>query len=139
MYAADEVWRVIGDWVAGPVNMAPGSVVSSYVDGGARVVMFASGTVARERLIARDETARRIVYSLIGDTVRPEHDNAAMQIIADGAERCRLVWSRDVLRDELADPLLAAMEAAVPLIKQTFESGGYQRGGAAPRPKPHVD
>src|SRR5438874_7600374 len=77
MYAADEVLRVIGDCVAGPVNMAPGSVVSSYVDGGARVVTFASGAVARERLIARDEAARRIVYSLIGDTVRPEHDNAA--------------------------------------------------------------
>jgi hypothetical protein len=59
--------------------------------------------------------------------------------VADGAGRCRFVWSRDVLPDALADPLLAAMEAAVPLIKRTFESGGYQRGGAAPRPNPQVD
>jgi Polyketide cyclase / dehydrase and lipid transport len=44
---ADEVWRVIGDWADGPVKMAPGHVVSSYVGGGAPVVTFASGTVAR--------------------------------------------------------------------------------------------
>jgi hypothetical protein len=136
---ADEVWRVIGDWADGPVNMARGHVVSSHADGGVRVVTFASGTVARERLIARDETARRIVYSLIGDTAHPEHDNAVMQIVPDGAGRCRFVWSRDVLPDALAGPLLAAMQAAVPLIKRTFESGDYQRGGAAPRPKPQVD
>jgi hypothetical protein len=78
--------------------MARGHVMSSHADGGVRVVTFASGTVARERLIAREETARRIVYSLIGDTVCPEHDDAAMQILADGAGRCRFVWSRRVTR-----------------------------------------
>jgi hypothetical protein len=136
---ADRVWGVIGDWADGPVNMATGHVVSAHADGGERVVTFASGTVARERLVTRDETARRIVYSLIGDTVCPEHDNAVMQVVADGARRCRFVWSRDVLPDTLAGPLLAAMEAAIPLIKRTFESGDHQRGGAAPRPKPQVD
>src|SRR5256885_5355119 len=107
----DLVWRVIGDWANGPVDMARGHVLSSHADGEVRLVTFASGTVARERLIARDEAARRIVYSLIGDTVCPEHDNAAMQIVADGAGRCRFVLSRDVLPDALAGPLLAAIEA----------------------------
>jgi hypothetical protein len=119
---ADRVWRVIGDWADGPVEMARGHVVSSQADGELRVVTFASGTVARERLIARDEAARRIVYSLIGDTVHPEHDNAAMQILAEGAGRCRFVWSRDVLPDALADPLLAAMESALPIVKRTLEA-----------------
>jgi hypothetical protein len=119
---ADRVWRVIGDWVDGPVEMARGHVVSSQADGELRVVTFASGTVARERLIARDEAARRIVYSLIGDTVHPEHDNAAMQILAEGAGRCRFVWSRDVLPDALAAPLLAAMESALPIVKRTLEA-----------------
>jgi hypothetical protein len=72
--------------------------------------------------VARDETARRIVYSLIGDTVRPEHDNAVMQIVAVGAGRCQFVWSRDVLPDDLATPLRAAMEQAAPIIKRTVES-----------------
>jgi hypothetical protein len=119
---ADRVWRVIGDWADGPVEMARGHVVSSQADGELRVVTFASGTVARERLVARDEAARRIVYSLIGDTVHPEHDNAAMQILAEGAGCCRFVWSRDVLPDALADPLLAAMESALPIVKRTLEA-----------------
>lgn len=121
---ADRAWRVIGDWVDGPVDMAPGYVVSSWADSCLRVVTFAKGTVARERLITRDESARRIVYSLIGDTVRPEHDNAVMQILPDGPGRCRFVWSRDVLPDELAGPLRAAMDEAGPQIKRTLESGG---------------
>lgn len=118
---ADRVWRVIGDWADGPVGMARGHVVSSQVDGDVRVVAFARGTIARERLIARDEERRRIVYSLIGDTVCPEHDNTAMQIVPDGDGRCRFVWSRDVLPDELAGPLHAAMEEAARVIKRTLE------------------
>jgi hypothetical protein len=119
---ADRVWQVIGDWEDGPVGMARGHVVSCQSDGDVRVVTFATGTIARERLVARDETARRIVYSMIGDTVRPEHDNAAMQILPGGAERCQFVWSRDVLPDDLATPLRAAMEQAAPIIKRTLES-----------------
>jgi hypothetical protein len=118
---ADRVWQVIGDWADGPVLMARGHVVSSESDGDVRVVTFARGAVARERLVARDETARRIVYSLIGDTVRPDHDNTVMQIVAKGAERCRFIWCRDVLPDDLAIPLRAAMDEAAPIIKRTLE------------------
>jgi hypothetical protein len=98
-------------------------VVSSQADGDYRVVTFARGTVARERLVARDDTSRRMVYSLIGDTVRPEHDNAVMQVVPVGPGRCRFIWSRDVLPDELAEPLHSAMEEAAPIIKRTLEVG----------------
>lgn len=118
---ADRVWQVIGDWADGPAGMAHGYVASSHTEGDVRVVTFAEGNVARERLVARDESARRIVYSLIGDTVCPAHDNTAMEIVADGPGRCRFVWSRDVLPDELAGPLLAAMEEASQAIKRTLE------------------
>jgi hypothetical protein len=118
---AEQVWAVIGDWQNGPVDMAPGHVVSSLADGSVRVVTFADGQIVRERLVARDEPARRIVYSVIGDTVRPEHDNAVMHIIAEGPRRCRFVWSRDALPDELAPSLLSAMEGAAPIIKRTLE------------------
>lgn len=126
---ADQAWRVIGDWADGPVGMARGHVVSSQADGDVRVVTFAKGNVARERLIARHDGERRIVYSLIGDTVRPEHDNTAMQIVAVGPGCCRFVWSRDVLPDDLAGPLLAAMEEAAPIIRRVLESG--QAAGSA--------
>lgn len=119
---AAQVWRVIGDWANGPVLMAPGHVVSSHAAGNDRVVTFADGFVARERLVARDVEARRIVYSLIGESA-PEHDNAVMHIFPDGAGRCRFIWSRDVLPDEAEDPLRTAMQVAVPIIKRTLENG----------------
>ncbi|CAA0122803.1 Uncharacterised protein [Mycolicibacterium vanbaalenii] len=119
---AVRAWRVIGDWADGPVAMAPGYVVSSQAEGDVRVVTFANGTIARERLVARDDDARRIAYSVIGDSLRPAHDNAVMQVIADGDDRCRFVWSRDVLPDELAQPLREAMQEAGVVITRTLGS-----------------
>ncbi|CRZ14501.1 SRPBCC family protein [Mycolicibacterium neworleansense] len=126
--AADtaRVWQVIGDWAQGPVRMAPGFVVSSEADGDVRVVTFADGFIARERLVSHDDPARRIAYSLIGDTARPEHDNAVMQVLAAGPNRSRFLWVRDVLPHDAAGPLRAAMEQAAPIIKAALEnrSGG---------------
>jgi Polyketide cyclase / dehydrase and lipid transport len=118
---AARVWKTVGDWENGPADMARGHVVSSVAEGPVRVVTFADGRIARERLVTRDDEARRIVYSVIGDTVRPEHDNAVMEIVDDGEGRCRFVWSRDVLPDELAEPFLAAMREASLVIKRTLE------------------
>lgn len=120
---AAHVWQVIGDWADGPARMAPGYVVSSRAADDVRVVTFADGFVARERLVTRDDEARRIVYSLIGDTA-PEHDNAVMQVVPDGPGRCRMHWSRDVLPDEAAQPLSAAMNEAAPIIKRALETAG---------------
>jgi hypothetical protein len=118
---AARVWKTIGDWTNGPADMAPGLVTSSCAEGPVRVVTFADGRVVRERLVTRDDDAQRIVYSVIGDTVRPDHDNAVMHVISEGERRCRFVWSRDVLPDELAEPLLSAMRGAGAVIKRTFE------------------
>jgi hypothetical protein len=122
---AAQVWEVIGDWADGPARMAPGYVRSSRATDDVRVVTFADGFVARERLITRDDEARRIVYSLIGDTAAPEHDNAVMRVVPDGPGRCRLHWARDVLPADAAQPLSAAMHEAAPIIKRALESGGH--------------
>lgn len=113
-------WQVIGDWEAGPVGMAPGFVVSSEATGDVRVVTFADGFVARERLVSRDEGRCRIAYSLTGDA-GPVHDNAVMEVVAAGPRRCRFLWSRDVLPDEAAGPLRAVMHEAAPIITSALE------------------
>ena len=118
---AAQVWKTVGNWENGPADMARGHVVSSRAEGPVRVVTFADGRVARERLVTRDDDTRRIVYSVIGDTVRPDHDNAVMHIIADGEGRCRFVWSRDVLPDELARAAPGGHAEAGPVIKRTLE------------------
>jgi hypothetical protein len=121
--SAETVWAVLRDFADGPTRMAPGYVVASHLldgDSSIREVRFANGLVVRERLVAVDDDHRRLVYALIEGSVRPEHDNASMQVFAEGQVRCRFVWIHDVLPNELAAPILAAMEGAVPVIEQTL-------------------
>ena len=118
---ADSVWMVIGDFAAGPLRMAPGHVTGCETHGDTRTVAFADGTVARERLVAIDDERRRIVYAVLGDTLRPEHDNASMQVLPADEGSCTLVWIHDVLPDELADPIRSAMQDAGGVITATLE------------------
>ncbi len=118
---AAEVWEVIGDFATGPSRMAPGFVVDTRAEAALRVVTFADGTVAREQLVCVDHDNRRIVYTVIGDSLLPAHDNASMQVIPDGTNRCRLVWIHDVLPDDLAPHLGTAMDHGLTVMKQTFE------------------
>ena len=120
---AARVWKTVGNWENGPADMARGHVVSSRAEGPVRVVTFADGRVARERLVTLDDETRRIVYSVIGDTVRPRPRQRGHAHRGGRRSRCRFVWSRDVLPDELAQPLLAAMREAGPVIKRTLEEG----------------
>jgi hypothetical protein len=118
--AADDVWRVIGDFATGPSRMAPGFVVGTRVDGDCRIVTFAGGTVSRERFVAADHEARRIVYAIVGDSLHPDHDNASMQVLPDGDHGCRLVWIHDVLPDDLGPRLEATMIRAGAVIQQAL-------------------
>jgi hypothetical protein len=120
--SAEEVWGVIRDFAAGPQRMAPGHVVDTRLEASTRIVTFANGTVAHERLVGIDDEARRIVYSIVGGTLQPAHHNAAMQVFADGQGRSRFVWIHDVLPDDLGAPLEAAVEQGASVIKRTLES-----------------
>jgi len=119
---AEDVWAIIGDFAAGPIRMAPGFVTDSTLDGpDLRIVTFENGTVLHERFIALDETQRRIVFSIVGGSVTPAHDNSSMQVFqhADGS---RFVWIHDTLPHELADAFGASMEHGLSVFKQTVES-----------------
>ncbi|KJK50256.1 hypothetical protein UK23_11300 [Lentzea aerocolonigenes] len=118
--SADDVWKVIGDFATGPSRMAPGFVVDTHPEeDGLRRVTFADGTVVRERLIGIDHDARRIVYSVVGGSVTPEHDNAAMQVVEEG-DKCRVTWIRDVLPDSLATPMAAAMTHGLTVMQKAL-------------------
>jgi hypothetical protein len=121
--AVDDVWAVIRDFATGPARMAPGFVADSHADSDVRTVTFADGTVVRERFVAIDDAERRIVYSVVRGGMCPEHDNATMRVEPDGVRRSRFVWVHDVLPDDLAPPILAAMKRGTAVIKRTLESG----------------
>jgi len=76
--------------------------------------------IARERLIGRDERARRIVWGWVSEDVA--HNNASMQVFAEGQGRSRLVWIHDTLPDGLTGWLAAAMDQIAPVFQQALRS-----------------
>ncbi len=114
-------WDVIGDFAAGPPRMAPGFVVGCEADADLRVVTFAAGTVVHERFVARADDERRITYSVVGGSIRPDHDTAEMQVLPEDGG-CRLVWTHDVRPDDLGPLIQAAMDRGAEVIGRTLEA-----------------
>src|SRR5947199_107247 len=68
---------------------------SPSLDGPDRIVTFFTGAVARERLIDLDESARRLVWSVVEGPYT--HDNASAQVLDEPQGRTRFVWVNDFL------------------------------------------
>lgn len=117
----EKVWAAISDFAEGPLRLGPGVFTDCTLDEpDVRKLTFADGTNARERLIARDDQARRIVWEWVGDGVA--HDNTSMQVFADGETGSRLVWIHDTLPDELTGWLSTAMDQIAPVFQQVLAS-----------------
>jgi carbon monoxide dehydrogenase subunit G len=106
----DEVWAAVRDFGAVHKRLVPGFVLDAHLDGDARIVTFANGTVARELLVACDDGRRRLVYAVVSERVK-QH-SASVQVLADGGARTRLIWIVDVLPDEIAAYIQAQMDQA---------------------------
>lgn len=101
----DEVWEVVRDVGSVHTRFAPGFVVDTRLEAGARVVTFANGFVARELIVDVDDSRRRLAYS--AQSERLSHHNASFQVLEDGGRSC-LVWIADLL-PEAAAPVIAGM------------------------------
>ena len=115
----DHVWDAVGDVGALHVRLVPGFVLECRMDGGARVVTFANGVVARELIVDIDDRERRLVWASVGG--RLAHHNASVQVFADGAEFTRLVWIADLLPNEMAGAIDGMMEQGAVAMKKTLE------------------
>jgi carbon monoxide dehydrogenase subunit G len=115
----EKVWEAVRDVGAVHTRLAPGFVVDTRLETGARVVTFANGLVARELIVDIDDDARRLVWAVVGG--RLTHHNASMQVFADGAEHSRAVWIADLLPHELAGDIGAMIEQGLGVMKQTLE------------------
>lgn len=116
--SAEDVWAAVRDFGAVHQRLVPGFVVDARMDGNARIVTFANGTVARELLVDLDDAARRLVYAVVSEHVT--HYNAAVQVFADGEDRSRLVWTIDLLPNELAGYIRAQADQAVIAMQRTL-------------------
>ena len=72
---AEEIWEAVRDVGAVHRRLAPGFVVDTKMEEGARVVTFANGMTARELIVDVDDGARRLAWSVVGSP-RLTHHNA---------------------------------------------------------------
>jgi Polyketide cyclase / dehydrase and lipid transport len=115
---AEAVWNAVADFGALHTRLVPGFVVDTRLEGEARIVSFANGTVARELLVDCDEKRRRLVYAVISERIT-QH-SASVQVLADGATKSRLVWIVDVLPHAIAPYIDGQMEQAALAMQKAF-------------------
>jgi hypothetical protein len=109
----EKIWGAVHD------RLAPGFVVDTRLEEGARVVTFANGMTARELIVDVDDGARRLVWSVVGSP-RLTHHNASLQV-AEGDGRSRIVWIADLLPNEVAGYIQTMIEQGMGVMKQTLE------------------
>lgn len=103
------MWDVVRDF--GHVDrLAPGFVTACSVEeaGAVRALAFFNGLQVRERLVTLDDAGKRLAYTAFGG--RTQHHNATVQIVPLAADRCRFVWTTDLLPDAL-QPAMEQMMA----------------------------
>jgi carbon monoxide dehydrogenase subunit G len=116
----EDVWAAVRDF--GAVHrLAPGFVHDAQLDGDARVVTFANGTSAREVLVDCDDARQRLVYAVISERVK--HYNASVQVTADGDARSRLIWSVDLLPNDIAPYIASQMDQAALAMQKALDRG----------------
>ena len=116
--APDHVWAAVRDFGAVHTRLASGFVTDCRLDGDARIVTFANGTVAREQLVDCDEARRRLVYAIANERVK--HYSASVQVLADGENRSRMIWIVDVLPNEIAPYIDAQMDQGALAVQNTL-------------------
>ena len=116
---AQDVWDAIRDVGAIHTRLAPGFVVDTRLEEGARVVTFGNGLVARELIVDIDPEAHRLVWAAVGGPL--SHHNASLQVFADGEKRSRVVWIADLLPNELAGTIGGMIDQGMAVMKKTLE------------------
>jgi carbon monoxide dehydrogenase subunit G len=115
----DAVWDAVRDFGALHTKLVPGFVLDTRLEGDARIVTFANGTVARELLVDCDDARRRLVYAVISERVR--HYSASVEVSAGGGTPTRVSWTVDVLPNEVASYIDGQMDQAAQAMQKALK------------------
>jgi polyketide cyclase/dehydrase/lipid transport protein len=119
---SDDVWDAVRDFGAVHQRLGPGFAIDARLDGNARIVTFHNGNVAREELVDCDDARRRLVYAISNERVK--HYNASVQVLDEGEGRSRILWTVDLLPNEIAPYVETQMELAVTAMQGALERKG---------------
>ena len=116
---AHDVWDAVRDFGALHTRLVPGFVLDTKLDGDARIVTFANGTVARELLVDCDDARRRLVYAIVSERVK-QHSAPRCRWSPMATRRSRLLWIVDVLPHEIAPYIRRRWIRARPPMQKAF-------------------
>ena len=114
-----EVWSAIRDIGALHTRLVPGFVVDTRLEPGARIVTFANGMTVREIIVTIDDEAMRLVWSAKSE--RLTHHNGVVQVFPGADGHTKVVWSADLLPNEMAEPIGQMMEQGVAAMKTALD------------------
>jgi hypothetical protein len=115
------VWDAVRDVHRPHLRLTPGVLLDARADGDdARLVTFAGPRVVRELIVDVDDAARRLAYAVVQSPMGATHHHATMEVLADGPDRTRLVWTVDVLPHHLADPIARLMAQGAAAMQATL-------------------
>jgi hypothetical protein len=114
----EDVWAAVRDYGAVHRRVAPGFVTDCRLDGDSRIVTFANGNIAQERLVTMDDARMRLVYAVVSPRVK-QH-SASIQIFADGDNRSRMAWIADVLPNEIGPYIDGQMDQGAAAMQKQF-------------------
>jgi carbon monoxide dehydrogenase subunit G len=126
-----DVWAAVRDFGNLHQRLVPGFVLDARLEGEARIVSFANGTMARELLVDCDDARRRLVYAVISERIN-QH-SASVQVVADGDSRARLIWIVDVLPHEIAPYIDGQMDQAALAMQKALARPAKVESNAAQR------
>jgi hypothetical protein len=115
---AAAVWDAVSDFGAVHRRFAPGFVTNVELIPGARMVTFGDGSVVKELFLGCDEQRRRLAYSVQSE--RLAHHSASFQVLDHGPGRSRLVWTADVLPEEMAIYIAGRMDEGLSVAKDVL-------------------
>ena len=115
----DQAWDAVRDWGHVHQRLCPGTLTDCQVEEGARIVTFAGGLIAKELIVAVDDQARRLVWSVAGSALLTHH-NGAMQVLNEDSGS-RIVWTADLLPHDAAERVAGFMDQGCAAMKATLD------------------
>ncbi|MBG0816931.1 SRPBCC family protein [Planomonospora sp. ID82291] len=119
----EHIWDALRDVGAVHRRLLPGRVTGTRLEGDQRFLTFPDGHVIRELIVAIDDDARRLAYSVV-EGARPtiEHHHASFEVRPEGDRAGRLIWTTDVLPHALAAEIRIRVERGAMEMKQAIEA-----------------
>ena len=113
------VWDAIRDLGSIHRRLVPGFVVDCKLEGDSRLITFANGMEIREVIVTVDDATCRHAWSARGQPFT--HHTASIQVFAEVAAKCRVVWIADLLPNDVTATVEKMVQQGLDTMKQTLE------------------